>query len=194
MIGYFACTCMERAWHWANQGALPIMKACGMFNQRWSGSVRRLESILFFFLLTAWISPVAVSAQGKKHYEVLAGNRVFSVEIADQPADLRRGLMGREQIPPDAGLLMVMPAPRRITVWMKNMRFALDVVWISQAGEVLEVRALPPCVSARCPVYGSKSEARYLLEVGKGQFPLKAGQKVEIIDTSGDSLLPRETH
>ena len=124
-------------------------------------------------------------------YALRAADRVFRLQIADRPESQRRGLMWRERLPPDQGLLMVMPKAMEIGVWMKNMHFALDVVWLSVSWQVLDVKTLMPCRTTRCPVYTPRVKARYLLEVGAGQFPLKVGQKVEIIHTSGDSLPPQ---
>lgn len=121
---------------------------------------------------------------------VQAGDLVFVAEAADSAAQRQQGLSGRDKLKADHGLLMVLPRPQRVGVWMKDMQFPLDVVWISSFGKVIDIQTLQPCQQAPCPVYRPAQKARYVLEVGAGLFPLNPGQGVEILGASRDSLLP----
>jgi len=121
---------------------------------------------------------------------VKAGDQTFLADVADTPAARRQGLMARKHLLRNQGLLMVLPRPQIVGVWMKDTRMALDVVWISTEGLVVDIMTLQPCRQASCPIYRPKAPARYVLEVGAGLFPLKQGEGVEIIHASGDSLFP----
>lgn len=56
--------------------------------------------------------------------------RVWSVEIADTPAERTRGLGYRDRLCTDCGMLFVFDTPNRHSFWMKGMRFPLDLVFI----------------------------------------------------------------
>lgn len=152
---------------------------------RWFTQI--LIPVLFVFVLLA---RNGVCAQ--ELLTVRAGNQVFVVEVADSAAERKQGLMGRDKLETNQGLLMVFPRPQRAGVWMKGMRFSLDVAWLSSSGRVVDIQTLQPCILAPCPIYRPKGAVRYILEVGAGLFPLNKGQGVEILDTSRDSLLPSD--
>jgi len=85
---------------------------------------------------------------------------------------------------------MIFDRDMRVPIWMKSMQFPIDVVWLSSNGTVIDLKTLPVCKEMPCEIYYPVCPARYVLEVGAGLFPLKRGDKVEIIDTSRDSLHP----
>jgi uncharacterized membrane protein (UPF0127 family) len=100
----------------------------------------------------------------------LKGRR-YAVEIMSDPAGHERGLMFREHLDPDRGMLFVFPdlAPRAF--WMKNTRIPLDILYFDgDAKFVSAMYAAPPCVSGgnACPSYPSTAPARYVLELNAG--------------------------
>ena len=146
------------------------------------------QSAIFFSLLGWIVFSLAVPIGPV--YRVKAGKQEFLVELADTKELQRRGLMNRESMPESHGLLMTFDYDRRVPIWMKNVLFPIDVAWLSSSGLVIDVKTLPVCNRAPCKVYYPVRPARFVLEVGAGLFQLKRGDKVEIIDASGDSLLP----
>jgi uncharacterized membrane protein (UPF0127 family) len=95
--------------------------------------------------------------------------------------DLTRGMMFRDPLPPNRGMLFVYPKDERHTQWMYQMKFPVDAIWMNADHEVLEIVAnMPPCTSKaahECTWYGGKSVSRYVLEVNGG-FAAKNGVKV----------------
>lgn len=89
--------------------------------------------------------PLAVAAQGAacRDDQVLfrldGGQARFSVEIADEPAEMQLGLMHRESMPASAGMLFVYPSPRPAVFWMKDTLLPLDMIFIDQTGTVTRV-------------------------------------------------------
>mgnify|MGYP001558849798 FL=1 len=62
---------------------------------------------------------------------VVIRGETFRVELAANPAARERGLMGREHLGPDEGLLFVFETPERHAFWMKGMLIPVDIVWIA---------------------------------------------------------------
>ena len=90
------------------------------------------------------------------------------VELADEPAEWARGLMYRESLAPDTGMLFVFPNDHPQTFWMKNTKIPLDLLFINSAGTIVDIRELQPCTAEPCETYTSKSVAKYVLEVNAG--------------------------
>ena len=144
--------------------------------------------------LTCLFYSVIVLANPSPNYRVKAGGQEFQVEIADSREQKRLGLAHRRTMPASHGLLMTFAKDEIVPVWMKDMQFPLDVVWISANGVIVDLQTLPLCQQNPCPIFKPQQPARFVLEVGAGLFPLNRGDKVEIIDTSKDSLLSREPY
>lgn len=70
-----------------------------------------------------------------------AGKQSFAVEVADDPAERAQGLMFRESLPPDQGMLFVYETPHEARFWMKNTLVALDIVFADATGTVTHVHA-----------------------------------------------------
>ena len=62
--------------------------------------------------------------------------RMFTVEIADTDALRARGLMFRQRLPEDRGMLFDFGAPRPVSMWMKNTYIALDMLFIRADGSI----------------------------------------------------------
>jgi uncharacterized protein len=101
---------------------------------------------------------------------VTVGTTAFQVEVVQQEDERRRGLMYRQTLPADQGMLFVQP-PGRAEFWMKNTLIALDLLYFDIDGTLLEILpAVPPCRVRNCPIYPSASAAvRYILEIKAGE-------------------------
>ena len=93
------------------------------------------------------------------------------VEIANSPEARAQGLMGRERLGANAGMLFVYEGDARRFFWMKNTRIPLSLAFIDKSGEVLEIIHLQPHrPGTRVPSYRSRNKVRRVLEVNQGWF------------------------
>ncbi|HEX5756183.1 MAG TPA: DUF192 domain-containing protein [Arenimonas sp.] len=100
----------------------------------------------------------------------LRGQR-FQVEIADDFESRARGLMFRDQLRPDHGMLFVYEREQPLAFWMKNTRIPLDILFFDQERRLVSIlKRVPPCsLGDRCPSYPSRKPAMYALELNAGQ-------------------------
>ena len=99
----------------------------------------------------------------------LPGGAAVRVEIARTPEERAQGLMFRESIPEDQGMLFVFDAPDHQSFYMKNCFFPQDWVFLDAGGTVVEVMEdRPPCPADPCPTWTSKARALYVLELRAG--------------------------
>lgn len=89
----------------------------------------------------------------------------FSVEIADDDQERALGLMNRRELPADAGMLFVFPAPGPRTFWMKNTHIPLDLLFADETGTIRAVGRGKP-LSLR-PIFGGEA-IQYVLEINAG--------------------------
>ena len=115
---------------------------------------------------------------------------VLEVQIADTDPRQTRGLMFQKQLPLDKGMLFVFDYANERSIWMLNMQFPLDILWINDNGKVVFIeKNIPPCKTAletvTCPSYkGGSKNAKYVLEVTAGfvdAFKITTESTLEII-------------
>jgi len=92
-------------------------------------------------------------AERPKTIQLIAPAANLQVSLADTADKRAAGLSNRDTIPND-GMLLQWSAPGRHPIWMSEMRFALDLVWVDGEGRVVAALAnVPPCTSTPCTLY-----------------------------------------
>lgn len=95
------------------------------------------------------------------------GEKIFKLEIADEPAELIKGLSNRESLPKDYGLLFVFPETGKHGFWMKDMKFPIDIVWLDENKEVIGItKNLKP--NSYPQVFYPPKDIKYALEINTG--------------------------
>jgi uncharacterized membrane protein (UPF0127 family) len=108
---------------------------------------------------------------------------VISVEIADTPESRQRGLMFREHLAANEGMVFLFDESGFYPFWMKNTLIPLDMIWLDEQKRVVSVaHSVPPCKADPCPNFSPTGNAIYVVEVASG-FAKKHGVK------EGDQLV-----
>jgi uncharacterized membrane protein (UPF0127 family) len=96
----------------------------------------------------------------------------INAETMRNEAELMRGLMFRESLAPNRGMLFIHPAENTFRYWMYQTKIPLDLIWMDHDRRIVEMSLdTPPCrsVSATaCPNYGGNFKSKYVLEVNAG--------------------------
>jgi uncharacterized membrane protein (UPF0127 family) len=91
------------------------------------------------------------------------------VEIAADDQTRAQGLMYRDSLRPQAGMLFFFPATGVYPFWMKNTLIPLDIIWIDEQFRIARVLGnVEPCRADPCPSVDPGVPARYVLEVAGG--------------------------
>ena len=94
--------------------------------------------------------------------------KTITAELADDPQEQVIGLMFREKLAPDSGMLFILSPPRRAAFWMKNTILPLSVAYMNSAGVILEIHDLQPLNEK--PVPSAFPNIAYALEMEQGWF------------------------
>jgi uncharacterized membrane protein (UPF0127 family) len=98
----------------------------------------------------------------------LKGQR-FDIEIAQDDASRTRGLMFRDSMPADHGMLFLFSDMQPRAFWMKNTHIPLDILFFDADYKLVSVQErVPPCRSDPCAQYPSEGPAQYVLELNAG--------------------------
>jgi hypothetical protein len=92
------------------------------------------------------------------------------VWVADTSALRQRGLMGRELLPPDAGMVFVFEEDTGGGFWMKDTLIPLSIAFLDDSGQIVDILDMEPCRADPCPVYTPDATYRYALEANEGYF------------------------
>ena len=114
--------------------------------------------------------------------KIKIGNQDLRVQIADEALEMAKGLSGRKSLPADEGMLFIYPDYRRPGVWMKEMQFPLDLIWIKN-DKIVDITTNVP-VPTTTPLlhYWPKEPINYVLEVNAGFVQtnkIKIGDQVD---------------
>jgi uncharacterized membrane protein (UPF0127 family) len=93
----------------------------------------------------------------------------FTVEQANDAAAQERGLMFRDSMPDDHGMIFNFADEQPRTFWMKNCRMPLDILYFDQNYKLVSMQQrVPACRSDPCPTYPSTGPSKYVLELNAG--------------------------
>ena len=134
------------------------------------------KAALLALLLAFWTSGCSAGDEAK----LKIGDHKLTVEVADAPGEQVMGLMNRDSLPADRGMIFVFEEPKKAFFWMKNTSIPLDVAFLDSEGVILEILPLVPFEETR--VASKSDQVAYAIETNRDWFAsrgLKPGVKVQ---------------
>jgi hypothetical protein len=116
----------------------------------------------------------------------------FRVESAQTDAERQRGLMFREQLPPNGGMLFRFEPPQIAAMWMKNTLIPLDMLFVDPQGVIVHIESRATPHSLR-PI-GAPVPVSMVVEIAGGEsdrLGLRLGDRVDVGGTTSGSSAPR---
>lgn len=104
---------------------------------------------------------------------IIKGKQI-ELEVANTPKQQQLGLMFRQSLDSNRGMLFTFPSPRVTRFWMKNVLISLDMIFIQNGKIKAIVNDVPPCMVDPCPVYGPDVPIDTVIEL-KGGTASKLG-------------------
>jgi uncharacterized protein len=99
-----------------------------------------------------------------------SGEVVVPVEVADSPEERQVGLMNRESLPEDAGMIFLFDEATTSGFWMKDTLISLSIAFADADGMIVRILDMEPCEADPCEVYDPGVAYWSALEVNQGAF------------------------
>lgn len=118
-----------------------------------------------------WYQNEYKNPEHKEFINLTVNTEDVEAEIVRSFAAKTLGLSGRDGLAPNTGMLFVFTETRNPEIWMKDMKFAIDIVFVSKEGVVVAIfeNATPESYYEKPPkTYKTIEGARYVLEVPAG--------------------------
>ena len=110
--------------------------------------------------------------------DIQVGQKVISVELADDPAERHQGLMYRSDMDAEHGMLFVYSDTAPRSFWMENTSIPLSIAFLDETGRVLNIENMTPYDRSGVPSAGA---AMYALEMNRGWFERNGVQVGSVI-------------
>ncbi|MEM7672589.1 MAG: DUF192 domain-containing protein [Verrucomicrobiota bacterium] len=102
------------------------------------------------------------------YFPLKVGEKEISVQVVLAEAERHKGLMYRESLPEDSGMLFVFEAPRQLSFWMKNTKIPLDIAYLHPDGLIAEIYPMYPYNTDSVP--SISRQLSMALEMDQGWF------------------------
>ena len=163
---------------------------------------RRLNATLLLLLFTISAIGCGDGLEYDKdgRVKVVLGEKTFWLEIAADPDSIETGLMGRQSIDDDGGMIFIFPEARFAFFWMKNCLVDIDIIFLDSSGYVLALHQMkhePSRVAneeteaayeRRLPRYESLRPVHIAIELQAGMIEKLGIQPRETLDLNLSSL------
>lgn len=129
--------------------------------------------LLLILLWTAACGPqnaaeAPARASAETYFPISVGGQVLQLQLALSPAEQAKGLMHRDSLGEDQGMLFLFEHPKRANFWMRNTRIPLDIGYFDATGRLREVHPLFPFDETT--VSSRSSEILIAVETNQGWF------------------------
>jgi uncharacterized membrane protein (UPF0127 family) len=100
---------------------------------------------------------------------ILPDRSAVIVEVASDDETRQQGLMYRDHMADDRGMIFLFPQAGEYPFWMKNTLIPLDMIWMDADHRIVHIaHDVPPCKADPCPNYPPNAKATSVLELAAG--------------------------
>lgn len=125
-------------------------------------------------VLVAGAAYLVLEPKLRPHVNVHIGDAVFSAQVAKTDEQRTKGLSGKPSLANDEAILFVYDTDGKWPVWMKEMRFPIDIVWLDKDKKVVHIVKNAPPESYPYESFAPMENARYVVELAAGTVAKKA--------------------
>ena len=133
--------------------------------------------------LTIFFLAFCYNVFGGTFAEIKIKNHIVTAKVVSSPEEQARGLMFKSSIADDEAMLFVYRSDEIYSFWMKNTKFALDIIWFDAGKKAVYIKEnFSPCTEEPCWIETPPRKARYVLEVKSGtvkKIAFKLGDQIE---------------
>lgn len=136
-----------------------------------------IYSLFAIFAIPATNS--AIAQQKLKVIPLTAGMHVIQAEVAATESERQQGLMYREKLGPNEGMVFLFERPGQVCMWMKNTFIPLSVAFIDDSGKIVNIENMQPQTTAS---HCAAKPIRYALEMNLDWFKqknIKPGMRIQ---------------
>jgi len=139
--------------------------------------------LIFLIILSAFFVSIFKQKNMNKGKACFKAN-CFDVDLAVSLREKEKGLMFKDILDINKGMLFVYDDEGAYSFWMKNTKIPLDIIWINSKSEVVYINAnTQPCDEVNCPAINPGNNAKYVLEINAGMadnIGLKINDKLDL--------------
>lgn len=150
-------------------------------------------------LKTLALCILLISCSAEKEYNTIItteqGDVFYNLEMATTPEQQSHGLMGRDSIAENGGMLFVITPIRHVTMWMKNTKIPLDIVYVSPEAKIIKIVENATPMSEEH--LSSDGEVRAVIELSGGTVKahgIKVGDMVKNAALGNLAVQPTQTN
>lgn len=148
-----------------------------------TAAFRPLLMLLFVFQLGCEQPPATTQPEPKPQSlpttQMKIGDRLYTLEIADEEQERQVGLMHRDSMPADHGMIFVFPGEQPLSFWMRNTRIPLDIIYLDRNGTVISMHRMEPFDLRSTP---SARPAKYAIELNAGQIAVNGVKRGDTLN------------
>jgi len=139
--------------------------------------------IFILFICSVSLFCLCIPAKSLTDITCLINNKKITLEVADTDTKRQLGLMFRDSLDENQGMIFLFNKPREVSFWMKNVKIPLDMLFIYKNKVVKIYNMVPGCNQDPCDIYPSQSIVDSVIEL-KGGFcqknNIKIGQTIKL--------------
>lgn len=124
--------------------------------------------VVFVLLLVGAAAYFVLEPQLRPHVSVQLGGASFSARVAATDEEKVKGLSGTSSLADNEAMLFVYDRDEKWSIWMKDMRYPIDIVWLDKGKKVVHIVKNAPPESYPYESFAPNEGARYVLELAAG--------------------------